>query len=50
MDMGQLKEMVQGNETIEKSVKTVKVDSFKRLQEKVQRHGELLSDKKGLEK
>ena len=43
VDMGQVKRLIQNWEPNEKGNKKVPVESFKRLQDKVQNHGELLT-------
>lgn len=47
MDLGQVKQLVQKLEPGEKPGKMVQPDSFKRLQDKVKDHGELLTKLKG---
>ena len=48
--MNEVRELVQSGETSEKSAeKMVQVDSFKRLQDKVKTHGDLLTKLKGRE-
>ena len=47
IDVEEVKELVHNVEHIEKPTKMVQPDSFKRLQEKVKDHGDLLSKLKG---
>ena len=48
--MNEVRELVHSGETSEKSgEKIVQVDSFKRLQDKVKAHGDLLTKLKGRE-
>ena len=47
LDVGEVKGLVQNVEQIDKPTKMVQPDSFKRLQEKVKDHGDLLSKLKG---
>ena len=43
VDMEEVKDLVQNVEQEEKPSKTVNLDSFKRLQDKVKSHGDLLT-------
>ena len=43
LEVSQVKELVQNSETSEKSSKQIPMDSFRRLQDKVKDHGDLLS-------
>ena len=47
IDVEEVKELVHNVEQNEKPTKMVQPDSFKRLQEKVKDHGDLLSKLKG---
>lgn len=47
-DVGQVKQMVQKLELTEKPGKMVQLESFKRLQDKVKDHGELLTKLKNV--
>ena len=47
LDVGEVKGLVQNVEQIDKPTKMVQPESFKRLQEKVKDHGDLLSKLKG---
>ena len=43
-EIGHIKKLVQKVEPGEKAIKTIAPESFRRLQEKVKDHGELLTD------
>ena len=47
LDVGEVKGLVQNVEHVDKPAKMVQPDSFKRLQEKVKDHGDLLTKLKG---